>query len=127
MIGLLIIYIVSAQASHLDEKAQALLKAKNVKVLNQELQLLETKKQKEVLCEFELSNQIVPRTCYAMKLTKQKLEVIDQACERAVLNMKSTVLESGLSTNCKKWVQKKNQDIQYSQNEEFVEQVVLQK
>ncbi len=81
-------------------------------------------KKTEVACGFELSSEMIPKSCYRLKHTKEKVEIIDQACERASLKMKEPVSLVGLSKRCADFVNKKNKDIQYTQSEASPEDVL---
>lgn len=115
---LLMIMTFSAHASTLDDRAQMLLNAKDPKALKMKINSLNGLKKTEVACEFELSSDQIPKSCYRLKLPKDKMEIVDQACERASIKMKESVEIKGLSKSCADFVNKKNKDIQYSQSEE---------
>jgi len=106
-----------ASASNLDERAHMLLRAKDSKSLKAKIHSMDNLKRAEAACDFELIHQQVPKSCYSLRLTAEKKEVVDQACERASLKMVEPVKISGLSKACADFVNKKNKDIQYSQSE----------
>lgn len=123
---LIILVLISfgAKGSSLDDRAQMLLFAKDPKSLKMKINSMNGHKKTEVACEFELSSEMIPRSCYRLKLAKEKVEIIDQACERASLKMNEPVNLAGLSKRCADFVNKKNKDIQYTQSEASPEDIL---
>jgi hypothetical protein len=109
-----------------DERALNLLNATNVKDLKMKIRSYSESKKLENKCAFELSSKLIPKSCYRLKLSAQKIEVIDQACERASIIMKEEVNLKGLSKNCSEFVDKKNKDIRYSNEEADPKKFVLE-
>lgn len=115
---LIVLLVLSlASASTLDERAHMLLHAKDSRSLKAQIHSIENSKRLEAACDFELIHQQVPKSCYSLKLTAEKREVVDQACERASFKMVEPVKTDGLSKTCAEFVNEKNKDIQYSQSE----------
>lgn len=121
---LTILMAFSAIASKSDDRAQMLLYANDPKVLKTKINSLNQLKQIEAGCNFELSSFMIPKSCYQMKLSKEKTIAVDEACERASLKMKDVVDIKGLSKTCSSFVNKKNKDIQYSQSESTPEDIL---
>lgn len=113
----ILIVLSLASASGLDERAHILLHAKDSKSLKLKIHSMENTKRVEAACDFELIHQQVPKSCYRLKLSLEKKEIVDQACERASLKMMESIETGGLSKICAEFVNKKNKDIQYSQSE----------
>lgn len=117
MFIIVLIMVSLASANPLDERAHMLLHAKNSKTLKAKINSMENLKRAAAACDFELTHHQVPKSCYSLKLTAEKKEVVDQACERATFKMVEPVKTGGLSKTCAEFVNKKNKDIQYSQSE----------
>lgn len=122
---LLLVFLMNVQASSLDHRAQMLLSVKSHKEFKIKTQSYNELQKIESSCEFELSNTLVPKSCYKLKLSKEKIQVVDQACERAVRVMKEEVSVRGLSPFCADLVNKRNGDLRYNKVEESPEQFVL--
>lgn len=119
-----ILIALNCKASILDERAQNLLQAKDIKDLKIKIHLLSESRKLEAGCEFELSNVLVPKSCYRLKLDMSKKEVVDKACEKAAHLMKDEVKTTGLSKPCAEFINKKNKDIRYSQEEAHPEELI---
>lgn len=115
-----------AMASASDDRAANLLTAKSVKDLKIKAHVFGEFKKYETKCEFELSNTLVPKSCYQLKLTPAKINVVDQACERASYIMKEEVSIHGLSKICANFVDKKNKDLRYSREETMPEKYIFE-
>ncbi len=127
MFVLLLLSFLSLHATELDDRAQVLLHAKDLKSLKAKIDKIEEKKILESRCEFELNHKLVPKTCYKLEISKEKLQIVDQACERNVLVMTEEVSLAGLSPYCKKLVSDKNKDLIYSKEEKRASSLVLKK
>jgi hypothetical protein len=119
-----ILLILSFKTFASEERAQNLLFAKDIRDLKSKIHLYSESKKLQTKCEFELLNNLVPKSCYRLKLDGTKLEVIDQACEKASYNMKEEVGLEHLSKTCQAFVNKKNKDIRYRQEETQPEKLI---
>lgn len=106
-----------AQASQSDDRAMMLLHAKDAKSFKTKINSINNERKKRAACDFELTHNQIPKSCYSLKLSPERKEIIDQACELASYKMKEEVGVVGLSKACAEFVNKKNKDIQYSQAE----------
>lgn len=116
---ILIIVMISlaAHGDTMDDRALMLLHAKDPKGLKIKINEMNNLKKTETACEFELSMSMIPKSCYRLKLSNEKRQIVEEACERASLKMKEPAQTSGLSKPCTEFVNKKNKDIRYSQSE----------
>jgi hypothetical protein len=120
-----IILVLSCEASSLDEKAQMLLSTKDLKTLKIKINSFNESEKLRAHCNFELSNARVPTSCYKLKLSQDRNEVIDKACEKASYIMKEEVPLRALSSKCLSFVAKKNKDLRYSKEEKSPEKYIL--
>lgn len=118
------IIALSCKASILDERAQNLLQARDIKDLKIKIHLLSESRELAAKCGFELSNVLIPKSCYRLKLNASKKEVVDKACEKAANIMKEEVRATGLSKLCAQFINKKNKDIRYSKEESHPEELI---
>lgn len=116
--------VLSCMASTLDQRANSLLYAKDSRDLKIKIHKYEVSKKLESKCEFELLNTLVPKSCYKLRLSHKKIEILNQACERASYIMKEEVDLAGLSESCSKAVNKKNKDIRYRREETQPEELM---
>lgn len=119
-----ILMVMNCKASYQQERAQTLLYAKDSKIMKMKINSLSESEKLKTKCDYELSQNLVPASCYKLSLPKEKIVVIDQACERASIIMKEEVQVSRLSAKCKDFVSKKNKDLRYSKEEESPEEIL---
>jgi len=123
----LLLLLLGHAKANVEERAQILLKAKNIHHLRSDL-----KKHKELSilkrsCQIQLQEQKIPVACYqVLKLQKKvhkipnsyyvdKINEYDHACEDAVDKQNDIVDTRGLGKNCAALVGERNKEINYSQ------------
>ena len=117
IITLIIMMLSVSHASDMDSKAWALLNAKSNKALQSTVVSYNKKKELQTKCDFELEHNLIPRACYGLKLSQDKIRIIDLACEKASKLMTEVSETKGLSDFCSKTIEKKNLDLRYAKEE----------
>lgn len=114
-------------AKDYEERAQVLLGAKNIGELNQKLKEMDAHDDLIHSCKWELSSQLVPRSCYLLPLTDEQRLAADESCKRAVKNLKREAPLEDLSQKCRNYVSQKNMDLRYRLKEENPAEYILKK
>lgn len=100
-----------------DDRSLMLLNVKDIKTLKAKSMAFENTAKLKTACEFELEKNLIPKSCYLLKLSKDKIAAVDEACERSSMQMKNSMPLKGLSSKCSGFVQKKNADLKYTEAE----------
>jgi hypothetical protein len=122
-----ILMVLSCKAALQEERGHMLLNAKNPKVFRIKIKAFAEQRRLKSACEFELSENIVPKSCYRLNFSKEKIQVIDKACERASYIMKEEIETNFLSQSCATFIKKKNEDLRYSKEEETPGRYILER
>jgi hypothetical protein len=121
----ILMVVLNCKASILDDRALMLLNARDPNVLKIKIKAMSESNKLKARCDFELSETLIPESCYRLRLPKEKTQVIDKACERASYIMKEEMEIKSLSPKCAEYVGKKNKDLKYSKEESTPENYIL--